>query len=110
MTIARAYVDMTFHLFDRLELFKESANGPATLPFSRIKASDILYGSILKNSLLITDFDVSKFFRSLTPFSSAWRSPFKNFKSQTVHKREVFEFARQCPFMPSRHSTSGGSI
>ena len=93
----RAYVDMTFHLFDRLELFKESATGPATLPFSRIKASDILYGSILKNSLLITNFD-SKFFRSLTPFEQRLALYLsKIFRSQTVHKREIFEFARQLP-------------
>jgi hypothetical protein len=93
----KAYVDMTFHLFDRLDLYKEKPQGQATLPFGRIKASDILYGSVLKNSLLTADFD-SDFFHSLTPVEqrlSLYLS--KMFRSQKVHKRELIEFAKQMP-------------
>lgn len=93
----KAYVDMTFHLFDELKLYKEKSTGQATLPFARIKASDVLYGSILKNSLLITDFD-SKFFHSLTPVEQRLALYLsKIFRSQVIHKRELFEFAQQIP-------------
>jgi hypothetical protein len=93
----RAYVDMTFHLFDQLDLFKEKPQGQATLPFARIKASGVLYASVQKNSLLTADFD-SQFFYSLTPIEqrlSLYLS--KIFRSQTKHKRELLEFAQQIP-------------
>jgi len=93
---ARAYVDMTFHLFEQLKLFKDSASRSA-MSLSWIKASDILYGSIVKNSLLITTFD-SRFFQSLTPMEQRLALYLtKIFRSQSVHRREVFEFARQLP-------------
>lgn len=93
----KAYVDMTFHLFDHLALYKEKPNGQATLPFARIKASDILYGSVLKNSILIADFD-SKFFHTLTPVEQRLSLYLaKIFRSQTIHKRDLLTFARQIP-------------
>lgn len=93
----KAYVDMTFHLFDNLQLYKEKPNGQATLPFARIKASDVLYGSILKNSLLVADFD-SEFFYNLTPVEQRLALYLsKIFRSQTVHKRQLLEFAKQIP-------------
>lgn len=93
----KAYVDMTFHLFDYLQLYKEKPSGQATLPFARIKASDVLYGSVLKNSILITDFD-SKFFHSLTPVEQRLALYLsKIFRSQTIHKRNILELARQIP-------------
>lgn len=92
----RAYVDMTFHLFDQLKLYKDGASG-AVMSLSWIKASDILYGSIVKNSLLITSFD-SSFFQSLTPMEQRLALYLtKIFRSQSVHRREVFEFAQQLP-------------
>jgi hypothetical protein len=93
----KAYVDMTFHLFDRVDFYKEKSSGQAALPFSRIKASDILYGSILKNSLFLTKFD-SKFFHSLKPIEQRlvlYLS--KIFRSQKLHRRELFQFASQVP-------------
>jgi hypothetical protein len=93
---ARAYVNMTFHLFDQLKIFKIGGTG-AIINLSWIKASDILYGSILKNSLVITSFD-SRFFQSLTPMEqrlSLYLS--KILRSQSVHRREISEFARQLP-------------
>lgn len=93
----KAYVDMTFHLFDQVFHFKEKPNGQATLPMGYIKASDILYGSILKNSVLIASFD-SKLFHSLTPIEQRLSLYLaKVFRSQTVHKRELMQFAQQIP-------------
>jgi hypothetical protein len=93
----KGYVDMTFHLFDHVALYKEKPNGQATLPFARIKASDILYGSVLKNSILIADFD-SKFFHGLTPVEQRLALYLaKIFRSQTIHKRDLLTFARQIP-------------
>jgi hypothetical protein len=93
----KAYVDMVFHLFDRVELYKETPKGQATLPFGRIKASDILYGSIQKNSLLIANFD-SEFFYSLGPIEQRLALYLsKIFRSQATNKRELLEFASQLP-------------
>ena len=93
----KAYVDMAFHLFDSYHLFKEKANGQATLPLAQIKASDVLYGSILKNSLLIAGFD-SKFFHSLKPLEQRLAIYLsKVFRSQTIHKRDLPKFAEQIP-------------
>ncbi|MHB8068777.1 MAG: replication initiation protein [Desulfobaccales bacterium] len=93
----RAYVDMTFHLFDQLELSKERAIGSANKPFCIIKASDILYATVCKNSLLITDFD-RKFFQGLTPLEQRLALYLsKIFISQTIHKREIWKFASQLP-------------
>lgn len=93
----KAYVDMTFHLFDRLDIYKEKPDGQSVLPFARIKASDVLYGSVLKNSLLTADFD-SKFFHSLTPMEQRLALYLsKIFRSQAIHKRELMEFAQQIP-------------
>lgn len=93
----KAYVDMIFHLFESVFFFKEKPDGPYTLPFGQIKSSDILYGSILKNSLLIAGFD-SKFFHSLTPLEQRLALYLsKVFRSQTVHKREIQQFAQQIP-------------
>ena len=93
----KAYVDMTFHLFDRVDIYKEKPQGQDVLPFSRIKASDVLYGSVLKNSLMTADFD-SEFFHSLTPMEQRLAIYLsKIFRSQSIHKRELLAFARQIP-------------
>lgn len=93
----QAYVDITFSLFDTLYLYKEKPAGQATLPFATIKASDILYGSIQKNSILVTDFD-SKFFHSLSPIEQRLALYLsKMFRSQTVHKKELLRFAEIIP-------------
>jgi len=93
----QAYVDMTFHLFDHLDLYKEKPTGQATLPFTRIKASDVLYGSIKKNSLLTADFD-SQFFHSLTPIEqriALYLS--KVLKTKRSYSREMLKLAEQIP-------------
>ena len=93
----QAYVDMTFHLFDQLDLYKDKPNGQATLPLTRIKASDVLYGSIKKNSLLTADFD-SQFFHSLTPIEqriALYLS--KVLKTKKSYSREMLKLAEQIP-------------
>ena len=93
----KAYVDITFHLFDRLELYKEKPDGQANLPLSMIKASDVLYGSIQKNSLLTTGFD-KEFFYDLTPIEQRLALYLsKIFRSQYIHKRNLNIFAGQIP-------------
>ena len=93
-----AYVDMTFHLFETVWLYKDKAKSKqASLPFARIKASDILYGSIKKNSLLTADFD-SKFFYSLTPIEqriALYLS--KVLKTKKTYSREMLKLANQIP-------------
>jgi hypothetical protein len=88
---------MTFHLFDQLQLFKEKPDGQANLPLARIKASDVLYGSIQKNSLLTTGFD-KDFFYSLKPIEQRLALYLsKVFRSQLIHKRNLNIFAGQIP-------------
>lgn len=94
----KGYVDMTFHLFDRLEIYKEKPHSNSELlPFARIKASDVLYGSVLKNSLLYIDFD-SSYFYSLKPIEQRLAIYLsKVFRSQSVHRRELLMLAKQIP-------------
>jgi hypothetical protein len=94
----KAYVDTTFHIFESVNHYKEGPSGPAMLPFSYIKASDYLFNnSILKNSLLSLPFG-SKFFHSLTPVEQRLALYLsKVFRSQTINKRELIEFANQIP-------------
>jgi ribosomal protein L27 len=93
----KAYVDMIFHLFDQVSFYKKKPTDQEMLPFARIKVSDVLYGSVLKNSILIADFD-SKFFHSLAPVEQRLALYLsKIFRSQSFHKRELKEFARQIP-------------
>ena len=94
----KAYVDSTFHIFESVNHYKEGPIGPAMLPFSFIKASDYLFNnSILKSSLLSLPFG-SKFFHSLTPVEQRLALYLsKVFRSQTINKRELIEFASQIP-------------
>jgi len=94
----RAYVDCTFHLFDSVSLYKETADGQATLAFAFIKASDYLFNnSILKNSLLSLSFN-SNFFHRLTAVEQRLALYLsKVFRSQAVNKRELLELGNQIP-------------
>jgi hypothetical protein len=94
---SRCYVDKIFHLFDEVDIYKDSKTGQMALPFSRIKASDVLYGSILANSILTLGFN-GEFFHSLTPVEqrlAVYLS--KIFRSQNIHKRDILKFASQLP-------------
>lgn len=93
----KAYVDKTFHLFESYYLVKEKPDGQATLPLATIKASDVLYQSVLRNSLLLAGFD-SRFFHSLKPLEQRLAIYLtKVFRSQTLHKRDLLKLAEQLP-------------
>lgn len=93
----KAYVDMTFHLFDDLALFKDKPNGQAAMPFSWIKASDVLWHSVESNSLLTALFD-SEFFHSLAPLEQRLALYLsKMFRSQSKHQRELLKLAELLP-------------
>jgi len=98
--VAKAYVDVIlFRLFDQLEIVKLKTGGKNITPVWRIKASDLLFKSIQNNSYYSTTFD-SDFFHRLSPMGrrfSIYLS--KVFLSQSVHKRNLMEFARQMPIM-----------
>ena len=93
----RAYVDAYFHLFEKVRFFKEKPFGQATLNFSYIEASDELFGSVITNSLLITEFD-SGFFHSLKPTEQRLALYLsKMLRNQEVHKRDILKLAEQLP-------------
>lgn len=92
-----AYVDMTFHLFDDVHLYKERPTGQATLPLAYITASEVLFRSVEANSLLTTTFD-SKFFHSLSPLEQRLALYLsKMFRSQDQHRRELMKLAQTLP-------------
>src|SRR5882724_5990731 len=47
----KAYVDATFHLFDSVYFYHDGRRNQQALPFSYIKASDKLRGSVMANAL-----------------------------------------------------------
>lgn len=97
-----AYVDMTFHLFDDVYLYKERPTGQATLPLAWIRASEVLFRSVEANSLLTTSFD-SKFFHTLSPLEQRLALYLsKMFRSQDQHRRELMKLAQTLPI----HSTT----
>lgn len=94
---SKCYVDKEFHLFDEISIYKEGTGGQMVLPLCWIKASDVLYGSVLANSILTMNFD-PKFFHSLTPVEKRLALYLsKMFRSQYIHKREIFTLASQIP-------------
>jgi len=94
---AKSYVTKIFHIFDEVNIYEDKRSGQGTFAFSRIKASDVLMGSVLANSLLVADFD-RKFFFDLTPVEQRLALYLsKIFRSQAVNKRELLEFASQLP-------------
>lgn len=93
----RAYVDAYFHLFEKVRFYKENQFGQATLNFSYIEASDELFGSVVTNSLLVTEFD-SRFFHSLKPTEQRLALYLsKMLRNQGVHKRDIEKLAEQLP-------------
>lgn len=95
---AKSYVTKIFHIFDEVDIYEPRGKGKqGQFPFGRIKASDVIFGSILTNSLLATDFD-AKFYYQLTPVEQRLALYLtKVFRSQAKNKRELMEFASQIP-------------
>ena len=96
--LAKAYVDVIlFRLFDHLDIVKPESDNKNRRHFSTIKASDCLFDSIQKNNFFSTDFG-SDFFHLLPPMAQRFALYLsKVFKSQSIHKRELYEFSRQIP-------------
>ena len=95
----KAYADVRrFNLFQHWENYKEKPRDRGgLLPFGRILASDVLYGSIQANALLSTDFD-RQFFHALKPTErrlALYLS--KMFRSQAIHQRDLMKLAEQMP-------------
>jgi hypothetical protein len=93
----RRYVDKKFHLFADISFYKEEHDGPYDTSSAWIQASDVLHGSVMKNSLFITQFD-SEFFHKLKPIEKRLALYLsKMFRSQEINKRDLFELATQLP-------------
>ena len=93
----RAYVDAYFHLFEKVRFYKEKPDGQATLNLSYIEASDELFGSVITNSLLTTEFD-SQFFHALKPTEQRLALYLsKMLRNQQAHKRDIVKLAEQLP-------------
>ncbi len=93
----RAYVDAYFHLFEKVRFYKEKPFGQATMNCSYIEASDELFGSVITNTLLTTEFG-SRFFHSLKPTEQRLALYLsKMLRNQQVHKRDVMKLAEQLP-------------
>lgn len=99
-----AYITKTFHLFEELNMHKQGDNSnkrgedkiQPPLPFSYIKASEILHNAVKKGNVLTMD---GKFFRKLTAPTEQRLALYltKMLKRQSVHKRDVFKLAEQLP-------------
>jgi len=95
----KAYVDATFHLFDRLHLYrKEAASRQQILPFAYIEASRELWGSIEANALITLKHVAREVFHSLTPTQQRLALYLgKMLYSATEHRRDALQLARQLP-------------
>jgi len=93
----KAYVDMRLHLFNSLYLYRSvKGKHKHDSPHSYIVASDEFYGSVQKNTFIL-DFG-KDFFHSLTPVEQRLALYLsKIFRSQTIHRKSITEFARQIP-------------
>lgn len=93
----RAYVDAYFHLFEKVRFYKEKPFGQPMLNYSYIEASDELFGSVIANTLLTTEFG-SRFFHSLKPTEQRLALYLsKMLRNQQVHKRDIMKLAEQLP-------------
>jgi len=94
----KAYVDIKrFKLFDYVALYKDSPTGQAALPFSFIKASEILWDSVNKRSFFPVGIK-RDLFHSLKPLEQRVALYLeKIFRSQHTHRRDIFKLAEQLP-------------
>ena len=94
----KAYVDIKgFKLFDYVALYKDSPKGQAALPFSFIKASEILWDSVNKRSFFPVGIK-RELFHSLKPLEQRVALYLeKVFRSQHTHRRDIFKLAEQLP-------------
>ena len=94
----RAYVDIKrFKLFDYVALYKDSSRGQASLPFSFLMASEILWDSVNKKSFFPVGIQRELFhtFKPLEQRLALYLE--KVFRSQHMHRRDIFKLAEQLP-------------
>lgn len=95
-----AYVNETFHLFERCRLYDQTPKDTKTtqqkLPLAYIKASDTFYNAVKRGNILTID---SKFFRKLRAPTEQRLALYltKMLKRQSIHKRDIFKLAEQLP-------------
>lgn len=90
------YVDKDFGLFNEVTTYKDSPNSRKRSE-TIIEASKTFFNSIRNNNLFVTGL-ASEYFHALPPLAqrlAVYLS--KIFKFQSVHKRNVLEFAQQLP-------------
>lgn len=93
----KKHVDVKFHLFDVAFDYKDNHGGPDATTVGTIKASDFLYGAVLRKSLFPLQIDEAVFYR-LTGLQRRLLIYLKKMLyNQVVHRRNLMEFARQLP-------------
>jgi hypothetical protein len=99
-----AYVDATFHLFDRVYFYhKESDNKERALPFAYIEASKELWGSVQANALTTLKL-TSTNFHNLTPTEQRLALYLvKMLHHKAMHRRDVQKLAEQLPIYATRY-------
>jgi hypothetical protein len=99
-----AYVDATFHLFDRVYFYHQEAdNKQRALPFAYIEASKELWGSIQTNALTTLKL-TSASFHNLTPTEqrlALFLAKMLHWKSKL--RRDVQKLAEQLPIYAKRY-------
>lgn len=101
----KAYIDQTFHLFERVRFYQKEASGKQQVfPFACIEASKELWGSIEANALLTLRQVDGKFFHSLTPTEQRLALYLgKMLHSATEHWRDALQLARQLPILAKNY-------
>ena len=101
----KAYVDKTFHLFDEVVFYHKEKVGEwqSILPFSYIKAGDVIWGSIQANALISASF-TREWFHSLTPTAQRLALYLtKMLRHQPFHKRKLSKLIEQIPLHTKRY-------
>jgi hypothetical protein len=99
----KAYVDATFHLFDEVHFYHDGKGNQQALPFSFIKASDKLRGSVLAHALTTLDIDIAQFC-TYTPAAQRLALYLsKVLYARTEHRRDVEALAHQFPIYAKRY-------
>ncbi|MDQ3830262.1 MAG: hypothetical protein M3361_13385 [Candidatus Tectomicrobia bacterium] len=99
-----AYVDATFHLFDRVYFYhKEADNKQRMPPFAYIEASKELWESVQANALTTLKL-TSTDFHNLTPTEQRLALYLvKMLHHKTLHRRDVQKLAEQLPIYAKRY-------
>jgi hypothetical protein len=100
--VKKAYVTKNFHLFVSVSFYHRNPDEPYqdTLPFSYIKASEELFGSIAANALVTLKGVDRELFYSLTPTEQRLGLYLsKRLHKDKEHRRDVEALASQMPIL-----------